>query len=207
MRILWLHLTQTLLRLGAGRGDKKNLDKLRPKFRNCQLANLRDRRWRRIVFCLVNPRPLRFLTCNTSPTSPQYIAQHFRESVAITFASTALDCFACSSHIFIAQYRTLPENLWTFGLAPTECFKVRDAKSGRHCRFISAILSKAVLTFGPRTDRNRNREHLKLTKHISLTMLFIYRNNHSNWQKFFSSCFLSYAMNNIWGQECLFQIN
>ena len=46
------------------------------------------------------------LTCNTSPTSPQYIAQHFRESVAITFASTALDCFACSPHIFIAQYRS-----------------------------------------------------------------------------------------------------
>ena len=35
---------------------------------DCQLGNLRDRRWRRIVFCLVNPRPLRFLACNTSPS-------------------------------------------------------------------------------------------------------------------------------------------
>ena len=37
---------------------------------------------------------------------------------------------------------------------------VRDTKSGRYDRYIyAAILSKAVLIFGPRTDRNRNCEH------------------------------------------------
>ena len=34
----------------------------------CHLANLRDRTWRSIVFCLVDPRSLRFLACNTSPS-------------------------------------------------------------------------------------------------------------------------------------------
>ena len=53
---------------GLKKIGKKYLDKPWPKFRCCQLANLWDRRWRWIVFCLVNPRPLRFLTCNTSPS-------------------------------------------------------------------------------------------------------------------------------------------
>ena len=36
---------------------------------------------------------------------------------------------------------------------------VRDAKSARYGRYICAILSEAVLIFGPCTDRNRNCEH------------------------------------------------
>ena len=35
----------------------------------------------------------------------------------------------------------------------------RDAKNSRYGRYICAILSKAVLIFGPCTVRNRNREH------------------------------------------------
>ena len=37
--------------------------------------------------------------------------------------------------------------------------KVSDAKTGIYGRYICAILSKAVLIFGPYTDRNRNHEH------------------------------------------------
>ena len=66
----------------------------------------------------------------------------------------------------------------------------RDAKSGRYARFICAILSKAVLIFGPCTDRNRNREHCAVrsvllilwSKHRSgsRVLLTIYEHNNPN---------------------------
>ena len=71
---LWLYLIQALVRVQQGEGDKKYLDKRGPKFRNCQLANLRIGAVE--TDCVL---PRKFASIKIPHL--QYIAQHFLESV------------------------------------------------------------------------------------------------------------------------------
>ena len=52
---------------GEGEGDKK-LGQTEAKVPQLSISQSAGSEVRWIVFCLVNPRPLRFLTCNTLPS-------------------------------------------------------------------------------------------------------------------------------------------
>ena len=101
MSILWLFLAHISLRGVHGGREEGRRQNWQNTWTNggqssdYQLANLWDRRWRWIVFCLVNPRPLRFLACNTSPS--------ISSNRSPLLACIAQDCFACSLNMFIAH--------------------------------------------------------------------------------------------------------